>query len=172
MCVDTFSLNCVRFLLWTQIDSFVWNEIVHSISSDISRWQHQYDAYSTPIRWSRVTICYYAGSVGIACSPILSVSFKKMGCEPVLNLAATPDEAICTFIDKTIPSAFGESWYMWAVYRPARCFSRASRWCSSFNLSLGSLTWLTYAYGMLCQDHIAPEEFYLSNLYANTNLQD
>ena len=39
------------------------------------------------------------GSVGVACPPILSVSLEGMGCEPVLNLAATPDEAvsnICT----------------------------------------------------------------------------
>jgi hypothetical protein len=34
-----------------------------------------------------------------------------MGCEPVLNLAATPIEAlsiICTFADKTIPSTLGK----------------------------------------------------------------
>jgi hypothetical protein len=51
------------------------------------------------------------GSVGVACSPILSVSLEGMGCEPVLNLAATPDEAvsiISTFVDKTIPSTFRE----------------------------------------------------------------
>jgi hypothetical protein len=28
-------------------------------------------------------------------------------------------------------------------------------------------TWLTYAYGMLCQDDIAPGEFYSSNVHAN-----
>jgi hypothetical protein len=39
-----------------------------------------------------------------------------------------------------------------------------------FDLSLVFLTWLTYAYGMLCQDDVAPREFYLSNVYANTNL--
>jgi hypothetical protein len=49
MCVDTYSPNCIHFLLWTLIDSFVWNEIVHGISCDmISGWNHQYDAYSTP----------------------------------------------------------------------------------------------------------------------------
>jgi hypothetical protein len=51
------------------------------------------------------------GSLGVACSPILSVSLEGMGCEPVLNLAATPDEAvsiICTVVDKTIPSTLGE----------------------------------------------------------------
>ncbi len=37
---------------------------------------------------------YLPGSVGVACSPILSVSCEGMGCEPVLNLAATPDEAV------------------------------------------------------------------------------
>jgi hypothetical protein len=39
------------------------------------------------------------GLLGIACSPILSVSLEVVDCEPVLNLAATPDEAvsiICT----------------------------------------------------------------------------
>ncbi len=49
------------------------------------------------------------GSVGVACSPILSVSLEGIGCEPVLNLSATPDEAvsiICTIADKTIPSTF------------------------------------------------------------------
>ncbi len=92
MCVDTYSLNCIQFPLWTLIDSFVWNEIVHGISYDISGRYHQYDAYSTPIRWSRVTLNYLPGSVGVACSPILSVSFEGMGCEPILNLAATPDE--------------------------------------------------------------------------------
>jgi hypothetical protein len=48
---------------------------------------------------------YLPGSVGVACFPILSVSFEGTGCEPVLNLAATPDEAvsiICTVVDKTI----------------------------------------------------------------------
>jgi hypothetical protein len=46
-----------------------------------------------------------SGSLGVACSPILSVSFEGMGCEPVLNLSVTPDEAmsiICTIVDKTI----------------------------------------------------------------------
>jgi hypothetical protein len=39
------------------------------------------------------------GLLGVACSPILSVSLGEVGGEPVLNLAATPDEAvsiICT----------------------------------------------------------------------------
>ncbi len=52
-----------------------------------------------------------SGSGGVACSPILSVSSEGMGCESVLNLTATPDEAvsiICTFVDQTIPSTFGE----------------------------------------------------------------
>jgi hypothetical protein len=46
-------------------------------------------------------------SLGVACSPIISVSLEGMACEPVLNLAATPDEAvsiICTVVDKTILS--------------------------------------------------------------------
>ena len=50
-------------------------------------------------------LSYLPGSVGVACSPILSVSLEEVGCEPVLNLAATPDKAvsiICTIVDKTI----------------------------------------------------------------------
>jgi hypothetical protein len=48
---------------------------------------------------------FYQDRLGVACSPILSVSFEGMGCEPVLNLSATPDEAvgiIFTVVDKTI----------------------------------------------------------------------
>ena len=64
-----------------------------------------------------------------------------MGCEPVLNLAATPDEAvtiICTIIDKTILlTLWGKLMYVsYTTDRPV--FSRASHRCSSNNLSLGS----------------------------------
>jgi hypothetical protein len=48
--------------------------------------------------------------LGVACSPILSVSFEGMGYAPVLNLSVTPDEAvsiICTVVDKTILLTFG-----------------------------------------------------------------
>jgi hypothetical protein len=87
------------------------------------------------------TLSYLPGSVGVACSPILSVSFEGMGCEPVLNLVVTPDEAvsiICTVVSKTIlQTLWGKLMYMsyttdWPV------FSRASGRCSSYNLSLGS----------------------------------
>ncbi len=99
LCVLIVTLQIVfSFLLWTLIDSFIWNEIVHGISCDISRWYHQYDAYSTPIKWSRITLSYLPGSVGVACSPILSVSFEGIGCEPVLNIAATPDEAVSIIV--------------------------------------------------------------------------
>ncbi len=46
-------------------------------------------------------------------------------------------------------------------YWLARVFSKASRRCFRFDLSLGSLTWLTHTYGMLCQDDIAPREVLL-----------
>ncbi len=39
-------------------------------------------------------LSYLPVLVGVACAPILSVSFEGMGCEPVLNLVATPDEAV------------------------------------------------------------------------------
>ncbi len=81
------------------------------------------------------------GSVRVACSPILSVSFEGMGCEPVLNLAATLDEAvsiICTVVDKTILlTLWGKLMYVsYTTNQPV--FSRASQRCSSYNLSLGS----------------------------------
>jgi hypothetical protein len=63
-------------------------------------------------------LCILPGSFDVACSPILSVSLEDMGCEPILNLAATPDEAvsiICTVVDKTISSTFWEK-LMYASY--------------------------------------------------------
>jgi hypothetical protein len=74
-------------------------------------------------------------------SPILSVSFAGMGCEPVLNLAATPDEAvsiICTIFDKSVLlTLWGKLMYV-SCTTEQPVFSRASRRCSSYNLSLGS----------------------------------
>ena len=105
------------------------------------------------------------GLLGVACSPMLSVSFEGMGCEPVLNLAATPDEAvsiICTVVDKTIPSTFwGKLMYVsyttdWSggsVGHPTGVLAIVCLWVL--------LTSLTYAYGMICQDDIAPGEFLL-----------
>ena len=50
-----------------------------------------------------------SGLLGVACSPILSVTYEGMGCAPVLNLSATPDEAVsimCTVVDKPILLTF------------------------------------------------------------------
>jgi hypothetical protein len=58
-----------------------------------------YDEYSTPCKVIKANACTCLGLFGVACSPILSVSLEEVGCEPVLNLAATSDEAvsiICT----------------------------------------------------------------------------
>ncbi len=86
-----------------------------------------------------------------------------MGCEPVFNLAATPDEAvsiICTLVDKTILLTFG-GMLMYVSYttdwpvlgHPAGALTIICHWVL--------LTWLTYAYGILCQDGIVPGEFLL-----------
>ncbi len=73
---------------------------------------------------------------------ILSVSFEGMDCEPVLNLvAATPDEAvsiICTIVDKTICLTLWEKLMYVSYTTDCPVFSRASRRCSSYNLSLDS----------------------------------
>jgi hypothetical protein len=87
-----------------------------------------------------------------------------MGCEPVLNLAATPDEAVSfiyTIVDKTILLTFGGK-LMYVSY--------TTDWPVSVGHPTGALAiiccWvllicLTYAYGMLCQDDIVPGEFFL-----------
>jgi hypothetical protein len=70
--------------------------------------------------------CIFPGLLGVACPPILSVSYEGMGCEPVLNLSATPDEVvsiICTVVDKTILlSLWGKLMYVgyatdWPVFQ-------------------------------------------------------
>jgi hypothetical protein len=64
-------------------------------------------------------LCYFPESGGVACSPILSVSFGGMGCEPILNLSATPDEPvsiISAFFEKTIPSTFFRKVYVCELY--------------------------------------------------------
>jgi hypothetical protein len=50
-------------------------------------------------------LCIVSGLLGVICSHISSESFEGMGCEPILNLAATPDEVVsikCTIVGKTI----------------------------------------------------------------------
>ncbi len=119
MYVSTYSLNWIHFPLWTLIDSFVWIGIVHGILFWYSRWYHCIWCIlytNTVIMGNAMRIL--PGSVGVACSPILSVSLEGMGCEPVLNLAVNPDEGvskICTFADRTIRSTFGRSWCLWAI---------------------------------------------------------
>ncbi len=97
-----------------------------------------YDEYSTHVRWSRVMlvhttriawcclISYFISELrkgGLGACPQLS-SYSWWGCE--YNMYRLFD--VCEL-------------YSW----PARVFRRASRRCSSLNLSVGSLTWLTYA---------------------------
>ncbi len=96
-----------------------------------------------------------------------------MGCEPVLNLAATPDEAvsiICTIVDKTIPSTFlGEIdvCELYYYYWPARVFSRASWRCSSLNLSVGSFNMVDLCFmGCVVKMTLILESFNSSNVHA------
>ncbi len=124
-----------------------------------------YDEYSTPARWSRVMLAHTTRIVWCCLFSYLISELRRGGLWPVLNLAATPEEAgsiICTVVDKTIPSTFlGEVDVCELYYWLARVFSRASHRCSSYNLSVGSLTWLTYALWDACQDDIAPGEYWL-----------
>ena len=62
---------------------------------DVSRWYHCICCIlctNEVIKGNAMRIL--PGLVGVACSLILSVSLEEVGCEPVLNLAATPDEAV------------------------------------------------------------------------------
>ncbi len=95
MCDNTHSLNWIHFLLWTLIDSFVWIGIVHGIFLILADGTIIYDEYSTPARWSRVTLAhttriawcclfsYYISElrrgVLLACSQLISYSY--WGCE-------------------------------------------------------------------------------------------
>ncbi len=92
------------------------------------------------------------------------MSFEGIGCEPVLNLAATPDEAVsivCTIVDKTI---------LLILWGKLMYVSYTTDWPISVGHIAGALAiiclwvllkWLTYAYGMLCQDDVAPVEVLL-----------
>ncbi len=82
-----------------------------------------------------------------------------MGCEPILNLAATLDEAvsiICTVVNKTLLlTLWGKLMYVSYTtdWHPTGALAIICCWVL--------LTWLTYTYGMFCQDDIAPGEFLL-----------
>ena len=149
----------------------LWIGIVHGILFDISGWYHCIWWILYTCKVIKGNTCAYLGSLGVACSPILSVSLEEVGCEPVLNLAATPDEAvsiICTVCWQNYTfNLLVRSWCIWAILLSAMVFSRASRRCFSLNLSVGSLTWLTYALRDALSKDIAPGEFRFSNVHAN-----
>jgi hypothetical protein len=88
-----------------------------------------------------------------------------MGCEPTLNIAATPDEAvsiICTVVNKTILlTLWGKLIHVsYTTDRPV--FSRASHRCSSYNLSLGSFDMVDLRLRDACQDDVAPSYIILT----------
>ncbi len=137
---------------------------------DISGWYHRIWWILCTCKVIKGNACAYQGLLGVACSPILSVSLEEVGCEPVLNLAATPDEAvsiICTVCWQNYTfNLLVRSWCIWGILLLAMVFSRASCTCSSLNLSVGSLTWLTYALWDALSKDTAPGEFWLSNVHA------
>ena len=88
-----------------------------------------------------------------------SVSLEEMGCEPILKLAATPDEAVSiiyTVVDKTIPSTFWEKlmYVSYATDRPGFSVGHPVGALALICLWV-LLTWSTYTYGMLSQDDFA-----------------
>jgi hypothetical protein len=130
-----------------------------------------YDEYSTLARWSKVThLCtpriawcclfsYFISELrrgGLWACPQLS-SYSWWGCE--YNM-------YCCWQKYTF-NLLVRSWCIWAMLLSAMVFSRASRRCFSLNLSVGSLTWLTYALRDALSKDIAPGEFWFSNVHAD-----
>ncbi len=132
-----------------------------------SGWYHQIWRILYTSKVIKCNTCVYCQDqlvLRVACSPILSVTLEGMCCEPALNLAAIPDEAvsiICTVVEKLYLQLSVEVYVCKLYYQPTRVFRRASWRFSSFDLSLGSLTRLTYAYGMCCHNDVAPGDFLL-----------
>jgi hypothetical protein len=86
-----------------------------------------------------------------------------VGCEPVLNLVATPDKAvsiICTIADK-IPLTSGRSWCMWAILLTSQGLQLASCRCTSFDLSLASFDIVDLCIWAALSRHIDPRKFLL-----------
>ncbi len=88
-----------------------------------------------------------------------------MGCEPVLNLAATPDEAvsiICTVVDKAILLTLcGNAVCELAILLIGQCSVGHPTGALAIIYLWVLLTWLAYAYGTLCQDDVASGEVLL-----------
>ncbi len=165
MCVDTHSLNCIHFLLWTLIDSFVWYEIAHGISCDISGWYHQIWCilYTNKVingnakLFTRISWCCLFshfiselwGDRLWAC-PQLS-SYSWWGCE--YNMNRCWQNYTSNFMGKADECEL----YYWSAHvsvgYPTGALAIICRWVL--------LTWLIYTYGMLCQDDIASGEFLL-----------
>ncbi len=119
----------------------LWIGIVHGILFDISGWYHRVWWILYTCKVIKGNACAYLGLLGVACSPFLSVSLEEVGCKPVLNLAATPDEAvsiICTVCWQNYTfNLLVRSWCIWAILLLAMVFSRASRRCFSLNFVCG-----------------------------------
>ncbi len=145
MCIDMYSLSSIHIPLWTLIYSFIWNEIVHGISFGISGWYHQYDAYSTPARWSKVTFCIFPGSLPV----LLFYQWPMKGW--VVHLSSTYQLLLMRLWVSYVQwqtytsNFFGECWCMWAIVLIGQCFSRASCRCSSyFVVGFVQHGWLTF----------------------------
>ena len=163
MCVDTYSLNCIQFPLWTLIDSFVWNEIVHGISLLANGTIKRCILYTNKVTkgnanlFNRISWCclfsYFISELwgdGLwACTQLRSYSW--WGCEYYMYHCR--QKYTSNFMGKVDVCEL----YYWSasvlVGHPAGALAIICLWAL--------LTWLTYAYGMLCQDGIAPGEFLL-----------
>ncbi len=125
-----------------------------------------YDEYSTPARWSRVTLahttriawcCLFSYIIselrrgGLWACPQLS-SYSWWGCEYNMYRLLTK-LYLQLFWEKLTYVSYTTDWPGSSVGHPTGALAITCPWVI--------LTWLIYAYGMLCQDDIVPGEFLL-----------
>ncbi len=118
-----------------------------------------YDEYSTPARWSRITLAY---TTRIAWCCLFSYFIGELqrdglwACPQFSSYSWWGLEYYMYHCWQTIPSTFGEK-LMYASYTTDRPGSSVGHPLGALALICLCvlLTWLTYAYGMLCQDNAA-----------------
>jgi hypothetical protein len=157
MCVNTHSLNWIHFLLWTLIDSFVWMISFFLILADGTII---YDACATSAWWSRVTLSYTARIIWCCLFSYFIRELRRDGMWAYPQLSSYSRwgwEYSMYRCWQTTPSAFWGK-LMYVSYNTDRPGSSAGHPTGALALIClwVLLTWLTYAYGMLCQDDVNP----------------
>ncbi len=139
---------------------------------DIADGTIVYDEYSTPARWSSVMLvyttmiawcCLFSYFIselrrdGLWAYPQLS-SYSWWGCE--YNMYCCWQNYSFNLWEMLVYVSYNTDWPGCSVGHPAGALALICLWVL--------LAWLTYAYGMLCQEMTSIlESFYSSNVHAN-----